>query len=77
MKDVKGKEKIVDVNNELQFLPNLLKEPIFNPKIPLEIVGNTSVGDNAKRMSREASTSSKENESIASVLVRPLIESRL
>lgn len=77
MKDVKGKEKIVDVNDELQFLPNLLKEPIFNPKIPLEIVGNTSVRDNGRRMSPEALTSSKENESITSILVRPLIWSRL
>lgn len=52
----KGKEKIVD--NELEFQPNLLKDLIFNPKIP---VRNTSVRDSVERMSFETSTSSEEN----------------
>lgn len=59
----KGNEKIANDDDELEFLPNLLKEPIFDPRIHLEVVGHTTFGDSARKMSLEASTSSREYES--------------
>ena len=47
----KGKEKVVVVDNDdLDFLPSLLTDPAFDPRIPLELI-RSSVGTSARRMS--------------------------
>ena len=58
----KGKEKEIKIDDdELDFLPGLLTEPIFDPRIPLELVGHSSVRSSARRMSPEVSTSSSKS----------------
>ncbi|KAL9460182.1 hypothetical protein AB3S75_003396 [Citrus x aurantiifolia] len=53
----KGKEKMIEVDDdELDFLPSLLIDPAFDPRIPLEPI-RSSVGTSARRMSPEPTTS--------------------
>lgn len=49
----RGKEKVIEVDSgdKLEFLPNMLREPIFNPQI-------LSSRDEPRTMTPEASTSS-------------------
>lgn len=56
-----GKEKFIEVDsgNELKFLPNMLREPIFNPQIP-------STRDELRRMTPEALSSSSNSNSDSS-----------
>lgn len=42
---------VVDSKDELDFLPYLLSGLVFNPQIPLENIGQSSIKDNPKRMS--------------------------
>ncbi|KAL9437986.1 hypothetical protein AB3S75_023785 [Citrus x aurantiifolia] len=54
----KDKEKVIEIDDdELDFLPNLLAEPAFDPKIPLELVRPSSIRSSARRMSSEVTTS--------------------
>ncbi len=58
----KGKEKVIEIDDDkLNFLPGLLTEPIFDPRISLEPVGHSSVRSSARRMSPEVSTSSNKS----------------
>ena len=58
----KGKEKVIEIDDdEPDFLFRMLIEPIFDSKIPLEPVGNSSVRSSARRMSPEVSTSSSKS----------------
>lgn len=59
----KGKERVIDVDNKLSFLPNMLKRPAFDPRIPLKSIGVTSVRDSPRKMSLETSTSYRESKS--------------
>ena len=53
----KGKEKVIEIDDdELDFLSNLLAEPAFDPRIPLEPVRPSSVRSSARRMSPEVTT---------------------
>ena len=60
----KGKGKVIESDDdEPDFLLRLLAGPIFNPMIPLEQVGPSSVRSSGRRMSPEVSTSpSKSND---------------
>ena len=54
----KGKENVIEIDDdELDFLPDLLTEPAFNPRISLEPVRPSSVKNSAMRMSPEVTTS--------------------
>ncbi|KAL9436512.1 hypothetical protein AB3S75_022543 [Citrus x aurantiifolia] len=58
----KGKEKIIEVNdNKLDFLPGLLADPAFDPRIPLEPI-RSSVGTSVRRMFPEVTTSPSNND---------------
>ena len=58
----KGKEKVIEVDDdELDFLPGLLTDPAFDPRIPLEPI-SSSIGTSARRMSPEATTSNSDDE---------------
>lgn len=61
----KGKEKVIEIDSgdELEFLPNMLKGPIFDPQILLESVGPSSAKDEPRRMTPKASTSSSDSDS--------------
>ncbi|KAL9459101.1 hypothetical protein AB3S75_002481 [Citrus x aurantiifolia] len=57
----KGKEKVVEIDeDELDFLPSLLTDPVFDPGIPLEPV-RSSVGTSARRMSPQTTSTSGSN----------------
>ncbi|XP_024043175.1 uncharacterized protein LOC112099892 [Citrus clementina] len=54
----KGKEKVIEVDdNELDFLPSLLTDPVFDLGIPLKPI-RSSVGTSARRMSPQTTSSS-------------------
>ena len=54
----KGKEKVVKVDdNKLDFLPNLLTDPVFDPGIPLEPI-RSSVETSVRRMSPQTTSTS-------------------
>ena len=54
----KDKEKVIEVDDdELDFLPGLLAEPAFDPRILLEPIRSANVGTSARRMSLEVTTS--------------------
>ena len=53
----KGKEKVIEIDDdELDFLPSLLADFVFDPGIPLEPI-RSSVGTSAKRMSPQVTSS--------------------
>ena len=55
----KGKEKVIEIDDdELDSLPSLLTDPAFDPGIPLEPI-RSSVGTNARRMSPQITSSSR------------------
>ncbi|KAL9423485.1 hypothetical protein AB3S75_035554 [Citrus x aurantiifolia] len=57
----KGKEKVIEVDDdELDFLPSLLTDPAFDPRIPLEPI-RSSVGTSARRMSPQTTSTSGSN----------------
>ena len=59
----KGKEKVIEVeDDELDFLPGLLAEPAFDPRILLEPIRSANVGTNARSMSPEVTTSPNNND---------------
>ena len=54
---LKGKEKVIEVDDdELDFLPGLLADLAFDPRIPLELI-RSSVRTSARRMSPDVTTS--------------------
>ena len=58
----KGKEKVIEVDDdELDFLPSLLVNPAFDPRIPLEPI-RPSIRTSARRMSPEATTSNSDDD---------------
>ncbi|KDO40712.1 hypothetical protein CISIN_1g048555mg [Citrus sinensis] len=58
----KGKEKVIEVNDdELDFLPSLLVDPAFDPRIPLEPI-RPSIGTSARRISPEATISNSDDD---------------
>ena len=58
----KGKEKLVEVDDdELDFLPSLLTDSAFDPRIPLEPI-RSSVGSSARRMSPQTTFSSRDSD---------------
>ena len=58
----KGKRKVIEIDDdEPDFLLRLLARPIFNPMIPLEPVGHSSVRSSGRRMSPEVSTSPRKS----------------
>lgn len=61
----KGKEKIIEVDNEVELciLPDLFKELVFNPYIPLENVSTSSIRENPKKMTRMSSSPFSESRS--------------
>ena len=53
----KGKEKIFEIDDdELDFLPSLFADPIFDPGLPLKPI-RSSVGTSTRRMSTQTTSS--------------------
>ena len=58
----KGKEKVIEVDDdELDFLPGLLADPAFDPRIPLKPI-RRNIRTSARRMSPEATTSNSDGD---------------
>ena len=57
----KGKEKVIEVDDdELDFLPSLLIDLVFDPRIPLAPI-RSSIGASVRRMSPQTTSSSENN----------------
>ena len=53
----KEKKKVIEIDNdEFDFLPSLLTKSIFDPRILLKPIGDSSVRDSARRMPPQVST---------------------